>query len=353
MKTTANGVKSDLQLFCPKMSCPFFEHKNNKITKDGIYKTKNDSIPRQMYRCDLGNHRFSETNFSDLFGKHGSFKEYEQTAKLTSYGLSTDAIADVLEKDSRTIETWQKGISKKTSKFHTFICLATTLILSFIQMDELWSFLKNKKKQLWVFIGIDVPTRFWINFELGSRTTHTATKLVTGIKRFLGEILSYKPLKITTDKLAAYKNALQNVLSKTPYVYLQIVKQRIHMRLVTVKKCFVKGKPSDFPGKSQNTSYIERFNLTLRQRVSYLHRKTLGYCKNKSNFNINLWINLFDYNYCRHHKSLRIAMEKSKSGMFEKCWTHRTPAMAMGLTEKPLTWRFLLVVPIPRDKLLI
>jgi len=52
------------------------------------------------------------------------------------------------------------------------------------------------------------------------------------------------------------------------------------MRLVTVKKCFVKGTEDDFKGKTQNTSYIERFNLTLRQRVSYLQRKTLGYCKN-------------------------------------------------------------------------
>ena len=66
----------------------------------------------------------------------------------------------------------------------------------------------------------------------------------------------------------------------TPFfLYLQIVKKRIKMRLVTVKKCFVKGTAADFKGKTQNTSYIERFNLTLRQRVFYFQRKTLGYCK--------------------------------------------------------------------------
>ena len=47
---------------------------------------------------------------------------------------------------------------------------------------------------------------------------------------------------------------------------------------------------------TQNTSYIERFNLTLRQRVSYLQRKT--------------------------------------------------PAMAMELTQEALTWRFLFVALI-------
>jgi IS1 family transposase len=67
------------------------------------------------------------------------------------------------------------------------------------------------------------------------------------------------------------------------------------VRLVTVKKCFVKGTEDDFKGKTQNTSYIERFNLTLRQRVCYLQRKTLGYCKKKAHLADSLWINLYDY----------------------------------------------------------
>ena len=62
-----------------------------------------------------------------------------------------------------------------------------------------------------------------------------------------------RPLKITTGKLAAYKNALESVLNDKVNVYLQIVKQRINMGLITVKKCFVKGSAADFTGKPQNT----------------------------------------------------------------------------------------------------
>jgi IS1 family transposase len=299
-----------------------------------------------MFRCCGGKHRFSETNYCELFGKHGSFKEYEQTAKLSTYGLSSDAIADVLDKDQRTIETWQRGISKKSEQFHLVMCLAVQLNLLFLQMDELWSYLTRKQRQLWVFIGFEVESRFWINFELGSRTTHTATKLVKGIEKYLGAFSIEKPLKITTDKLAAYKNAIESVLSATAYVYLQIVKQRINKRLVTVKKCFVKGTAADFTGKSQNTSYIERFNLTLRQRVSYLQRKSLGYCKKRSNFRAILWINLFDYNYRRFHKSLRIATDDIGTHKFQRKWQHQTPAMALKLTQQELTWRFLFTVPV-------
>jgi IS1 family transposase len=154
-------------------------------------------------------------------------------------------------------------------------------------------------------------------------------------------------LKVTTDKLAAYKNALQTVFRDRDYVYLQIVKKRIKMRLVTVKKCFVKGTRDDFKGKTQNTSFIERFNLTLRQRISYLQRKTLGYCKKKANFTDTLWINLYDYNYRCHHKSLRLPLTCPGTSRFQKKWTHRTPAMAMGLTKSALTWRYLFVTPIP------
>ena len=111
------------------------------------------------------------------------------------------------------------------------------------------------------------------------------------------------------------------------------------------ERCFVKGTAADFTGKLQNTVYIERFNLTLRQRVSYLQRKSLGYCKNKSNFNAILFINLFDYNYRRTHKSLRLAVNSQQVSDLKK-WQHRPPAMAMGLTNQTLSWRFLLLAPI-------
>ena len=346
MKLNTPEINAELTLFCPRQSCACYQKKTNKLTKDGTYITKNDPIARQMFYCWGGKHRFSETGYSELFGKHGSFKQYEQVAKLSCYSVSSHAIADVLELDQRTVETWQRCISKKSDKFHTFICTLLTLNVLFLQMDELWSYLGKKHKQLWVFIGFEVDSRFWINFELGSRTTQSATKLVSGIKKYLKPFSTDKPLKIATNKLAAYKNALQSIFTESPYVYLQIVKRPIHKRLVSVKKCFVKGTAADFTGKSQNTSYIERFNLTLRQRVSYLQRKSLGYCKSKSNFNAILWINLFDYNYRRTHKSLRLAVKQPTSQRFQKKWQHRSPAMAMRLTNQPLSWRFLFLVPI-------
>jgi IS1 family transposase len=72
-------------------------------------------------------------------------------------------------------------------------------------MDELWSYLKRKRHQLWVFISFEVSSRFWLGFELGSRTTPTANRLVAQFKRF-GNWTGEKILKVTTDKLAAYRH---------------------------------------------------------------------------------------------------------------------------------------------------
>jgi len=210
MNHAPTKINLESKLFCPRRDCPYYQFLDNNITKDGVYTTKNDGVVRQMFNCGKGKHRFSETGYCDLFGKHGSFKEYGQMCKLSCYGLSTDAIADVLLKDTRTIATWQRGVSKKANLFHDVICSSITLTVLFIQMDELWSFLRNKNSQLWVFVGFEVDSRFWMNFELGSRTTHTATKLVTQIKHHIGKLSRINPLKVTTDKLAAYKNALGN-----------------------------------------------------------------------------------------------------------------------------------------------
>ncbi len=94
------------------------------------------------------------------------------------------------------------------------------ITIEFLQRSELWSYLKNKKRQLWVFIALESKTKFWVNFELGSRTNHTANRLVKNLKA----LCRWNPghlLKITTDKLAAYKNALFKQMISIDYVYLR------------------------------------------------------------------------------------------------------------------------------------
>jgi len=122
-------INLKIKLFCPCNECECYQKTANKITKDGVYTTKNDKQSRQRFYCHGGNHRFSETRYSGLFGFGGNFQEYEQVTKLSTYGLSSEAIADVLNRDPRTIDKWLAAIGKKSEQFHLFICLTMKLKL--------------------------------------------------------------------------------------------------------------------------------------------------------------------------------------------------------------------------------
>ncbi len=181
---------------------------------------------------------------------------------MTTYGFSGDQIADVLERDSRTILEWQKALAKKSQSFHLALCTLIGLTLTFLQIDEIWSYLKRKRRQLWVFITLEAKTKFWVNFELGSRTGHTANRLLKNLVSLRQRGFEHF-LLVTTDKLAAYEKANCAACSaslplpisrKSATLIFALVKQRRKKRLVTVKKRLVKGKESDFGQKTQNTS---------------------------------------------------------------------------------------------------
>jgi hypothetical protein len=65
---------------------------------------------------------FCKAPYSPLFGHHGSLKEYVQMAKLTTYRLSPEQIADVLEHDPRTIRAWQTALGQKSRSVHLALC---------------------------------------------------------------------------------------------------------------------------------------------------------------------------------------------------------------------------------------
>jgi hypothetical protein len=69
--------------------------------------------------------------------------------------------------------------------------------------------------------------------------------------------------------------------------------------------------------KHISTSYMERWNLTLRMQNRRFTRLTNGFSKKVENHRHMLALSIVYYNFCRKHASLK----------------GKTPAMAAGLTE--------------------
>ncbi len=106
------------------------------------------------------------------------------------------------------------------------------------------SFLGNKANKKWIWIAMDVRSRQIVAFHVGDRSRRSAKALWKLIP------LNYRNnATFYTDGWQAYKRVI-------PDKQHQVVRKH-----------------------SRKTNHIERFNCTLRQRVSRLVRKSLSFSK--------------------------------------------------------------------------
>jgi len=123
--------------------------------------------------------------------------------------------------------------------------------------------------------------------------------------------------------------------------YAQVHKERQGGRVINVSQSIIFGKRRTVETQAAqlqridgsegqiNTSYIERDNLTLRQELRRLTRKTLGFSKNRRELQHALdFIDTHD-NFVKPHGSLRLRAPLDGG----RLWTPQTPAMAAGISN--------------------
>jgi IS1 family transposase len=130
-----------------------------------------------------------------------------------------------------------------------------------IQCDEMWSFVGNKGNKQWIWLAIDVLTKEVVGVYIGQRDKDGARGLWNSLPPVYRQCaVSY------TDFWSAY----------------EIVFPKKRHRAV--------GKDTG------QTNYIERFNNTMRQRISRLARQTLSFSKKLSNHMGAIWYFIHSYN---------------------------------------------------------
>jgi insertion element IS1 protein InsB len=112
------------------------------------------------------------------------------------------------------------------------------------EADEMWSFVASKENKQWIWIAIDTQTKQVIAFYVGDRSRRSAEKLWQRIPPAYRDHATF-----ATDDWEAYKGVIPDARHEV---------------------C-AKG--------SGRTNIIERFNCTLRQRVSRLVRDALSFSK--------------------------------------------------------------------------
>jgi insertion element IS1 protein InsB len=122
----------------------------------------------------------------------------------------------------------------------------TTVVLRQLEAesDELWSFVQKKAYKQWIWIAMDAKTRQIIAFHIGDRSRGSAKQLWAKIPLVSREQAMFHPAQDES--------------------YKGVVPAERH-RAITKK--------------ARKTNHIERFNNTLRQRLSRVVRETLSFSK--------------------------------------------------------------------------
>lgn len=132
-----------------------------------------------------------------------------------------------------------------------------------LECDELWSYAGKKQEKQWIWLALDRDTREIVGVYIGDRSHHGAQALWDSIP-------------------TEYQ---QNAMSFTDFweAYKQVFPVDRHVAV---------GK------ETGQTNHIERFNNTLRQRVSRLVRKSLSFSKKLANHIGAIWYFIHHYNAC-------------------------------------------------------
>ena len=117
-----------------------------------------------------------------------------------------------------------------------------------VEVDEMWSFVQKKASKQWVWIAMDKQTRPIIAFPVGARSPDRAKQLWANIPA-----VSREQATFYTDQYA---------------VYTGVIPVAQHTAITK---------------HARTPNHIERFNNTLRQRVSRLIRDTRSFSKKLAN----------------------------------------------------------------------
>jgi transposase-like protein/IS1 family transposase len=364
-KSTEAAKKMDAsKQFCPYSEC----ESSGKIGQGNIVIHQTN---RPRYKCKTCGRTFSERAGTALEGIRKSEEDFIKVTTLLAYGTPTQAIVHAFEMDERTVADWRERAGIHCEAVHKEKIEQGMLDLIHVQADEIW--VKMRGAVVWVALAIMASTRLWIAVEVSKkRDSNLTDNLMQQVRRCAR---SFCAILICTDGFAAYPKSIIKAFrykvkdtpgpgaSKKivwPRLYIgTVIKRTAKRRLTEVTRRMSygqwrKGKKLikvSKGGKKLNTSFIERFNGTIRERFAPLTRKCRYAAAKITTVHTGIYLVGCVYNFCSPHDEL------SKSPTKGGCGFPCTPAMASGLTDHVWSVKELLtykvvppLLPIPKKR---
>lgn len=342
--------------------------------------------PWRQFQCVSCQGYFYETDGTIFHGKRSSPELIVHVIACLAEGLGIRGTARVFEIDANTVLHWLMEAAEQLQAFSAYFL--HELHLNQIQLDELYAVLSAVRdgdvseaeaiEQLsqshWVWTAIDPESKLMLSAQVGERSQAMAQAVLHQIAQLLAP--GCVPLFLS-DGNPSYLPAIirhfghwvqlprrqaKGPLPKPRWMplpgllYAQVVKKMRRRRIVEVKHLVVLGTQAAVDqvlsacGWVINTAFVERLNLSLRQRVAAVRRRSATSCKGEDGLSYQLALFQVYYNFVLPHASLRQALAQpiaTNGTGSAKVWQPRTPAMAAGLTDHRWSLREVLMFRVP------
>src|SRR5215510_9072346 len=330
------------QHFCPKPACPYGGWPGlGNISANGH---PSGGVWRQLYCCGCQSY-FLETHGTIFHGKCVAGDLIVHVIGCLAEGLGIRGTARVFELDPNTVLEWLVEAAEQLKAFSGYFL--RELHINQVQLDELYAVLsavragdlseaeaieRLSRSPHWVWTTIDPESKLLLSVQVGERTLamaqamlHQLTQLLAPgcVPLFLSDGYAHYLTAIVTHCGCWVQPPRRQVRGSAPnprwmplptLLYAQVVKTMRRRRLVAVKHRIVFGTKAAVDavlavcGWQINTAFVERLNLSLRQRVAAMRRRSATSCKGEDGLGQQLALFQVYHNFVLPHASLRQAL---------------------------------------------
>lgn len=131
---------------------------------------------RRRYRCKECGKTFGATTGTPYKRIQHPMRAFGRVAALCVEGVNKSAIARIERLSWNTVARWIERAAESARRFDR--ANMHGLVIRELQLDELSTFLQEKKRKTWVFAGIEVWSRVWPATLVGPRTYQNTKRFV-------------------------------------------------------------------------------------------------------------------------------------------------------------------------------
>jgi IS1 family transposase len=370
--------------FCPDPDCSYYGRLGcGNLRANG----HPGGQPWRQLQCVSCHGYFYETHGTLFHGKRSSPELIVRVMACLAEGLGIRGTARVFEIDPNTVLQWLVEAAEQLQAFSAYFLYE--LQINQVQLDELYAVLsavqdghiseaeaieRLSRSPHWVWTAIDPESKLLLSAQVGDRTLAMAQAVLHHLAQLLAP--GCVPLFVSDGNpnylpaiVAHFGRWVQPLRRQgkgpTPkprwmplpeLLYAQVVKTMRRRRLVAVTHRVVVGTKAAVEqvlaacGWQINTSFVERLNLSLRQRVAAIGRRSATPCKSEDGLGQQLALFQVYHNFVLPHASLRqpFATPVPTNGTGSaKVWRPCTPAMAAGLTDHVWSLKEVLLYRVP------